>query len=172
MADQRDVRRIALSLPGTSAARDRFAFSVRNKDKDKGFVWVWQERVTPKKPRIPNPAVLAVRVANLDERDFLLSADDDKFFTEPHYEGFPAVLVRLAAVGATELERLITAAWRCQAPRALVDAFEGGPAPKPGTPIGRKPATGRRREGRGGRRSALRPRPSRRRWACRARPGR
>jgi hypothetical protein len=167
MADQSDVRRIALALPGTSAAKDRFAFSVRNRNKDKGFVWVWQERVNPKKPRVPNRSVLAVRVANLDERDFLLGADGDKFFTEPHYEGFPAVLVRLAAVGATELEALITAAWRCQAPRALVEAFGGPPAPRK-----RKPATGRRPEGRAGRRSGRRPRPSRRRWACRGRRGR
>ncbi len=74
------------------------------------------ERITPKKPRVPNPAVLAVRVANLDERKQLLSADPAKFFTEPHYEGFPAVLVRLEAVSVAELKKLLTEAWRCQAP--------------------------------------------------------
>ncbi len=122
MADQEDVRRIALALPETEEAADRFAFSVRNRGKLKGFVWVWHERVEPKKPRVPRPGVIAVRVANLDEKDVLLSMDTAKFFTEPHYNGFPAVLVRLPAVGLGELEELITGAWRCQAPKALVKA--------------------------------------------------
>ena len=119
MATQADVRRIALSLPETEEAPNRFAFSVRNKDKLKGFVWVWMERVTPKKPRVPQPNVIAVRVASLEDKDFLLSLDPEKFFTEPHYNGFPAVLVRLPAVTARELRPLITEAWRCQAPKGL-----------------------------------------------------
>lgn len=120
MADQEDVRRIALSLPQTEEVKDRFAFSVRHKDKLKSFVWVWYERIQPKKPRVPRPDVIAVRVANLDEKNIMLSMDTAKFFTEPHYNGFPAVLVRLPAVDSNELELLIMDAWRCQAPRALV----------------------------------------------------
>jgi hypothetical protein len=125
MATQTDVRRIALSLPATEPVRDRFAFSVRNKGKLKEFVWVWKERVTPKKPRVPNFDVIAVRVADLAERDRLLAADARAFFTEPHYQGFPAVLVRLAAVRVAELRALITAAWRCQAPVDLTRAARG-----------------------------------------------
>ncbi len=45
MATQADVRRIALSLPGTEEAEGRLAFSVRNKGKLMGFVWVWLERI-------------------------------------------------------------------------------------------------------------------------------
>jgi len=60
--------------------------------------------------------VLAVRVANLTEKDRLLAAEPAKLFTEPHYEGFPAVLVRLEAVNVADLKRLLTNAWRCQAP--------------------------------------------------------
>ncbi len=85
-----------MALPETVEAEDRFAFSVRNRDKLRGFVWVWQERIHPKKPRVANPDVLAIRVANLGEKDALLAAEPSKFFTEPHYNGFPAVLVRLA----------------------------------------------------------------------------
>jgi hypothetical protein len=121
LADQSDVRLIALSLPETSEEVGRFAFSVRNKAREKGFVWVWMERVQPKKPRVPNPDILAVRVADQEEKELLLAADRAKFFTEPHYNGFPAVLVRLPAIGVDELEGLIVEAWRCQAPRALVD---------------------------------------------------
>jgi hypothetical protein len=83
---QSDVRRIALALPETVEAGDGFHFSVRNRNKLKGFVWVWQERVVPKKPRVPNPAVLAVRVASLDAKDILLAMDAETFFTEPHYD--------------------------------------------------------------------------------------
>jgi hypothetical protein len=116
MATQADVRRIALSLPAAEEADDHFAFSVPIKGKLKGFVWVWMERVVVKKPRVPNPGVIAVRVANLGQKSALLSADPVKFFTEPHYDGFPAVLVRLDAVSVADLEVLIAEAWRCQAP--------------------------------------------------------
>jgi len=116
MATQADVRRIALSLPAAEQVPDRFAFSVRSKGKLKGFAWVWMERVVPKKPRVPNRGVLAVRVANLAEKDRLLAAEPAKVFTEPHYRGFPAVLVRLEAVTVADLKRLLTNAWRCQAP--------------------------------------------------------
>jgi hypothetical protein len=124
VTNQNDVRRIATSLPGTVEARDRFAFSVRNGNKEKGFVWVWLERIAPKKARVPNPAVLAVRVADLDEKDALLALDRERLFTEPHYNGFPAILVRLPPVDLGHLKALITAAWRCVAPRSLVDDVE------------------------------------------------
>jgi hypothetical protein len=129
MADQQDVRRIALSLPETVEASERFAFSVLDKGKPKGFVWAWNERVDPKKPRVPNSEVIAVRVAGQGEKELLLAADPEKFFTEPHYNGFPAVLVRLAAVDEPELTELITDAWRCQAPAALVHQSDPGDTP-------------------------------------------
>jgi hypothetical protein len=124
MADQSDVRRIALSLPETSEAEDHFSFSVLARGRQKGFAWAWNERVEPGKPRVPRPDVLAVRVRNAAEKQMLLAADEEKFFTEPHYNGFPAVLVRLPAVGVDELAELITDAWRCQAPRALADSLQ------------------------------------------------
>jgi hypothetical protein len=68
---------------------------------------------------VPQPAVIAVRVAHLDDKEFLLRLNREKFFTEPHYNGFPAVLVRLAAVTVRELRPLITEAWRSQAPKGL-----------------------------------------------------
>ena len=124
MATRADVRRIALALPDTVEGDDRFAFSVLNKGKAKGFVWVWMERVEEKKPRVPNNAVIAVRVPNQAEKEMLLATDSEKFFTEPHYNGFPAVLVRLKAIGRAELRELIVEAWRTQAPRALVKEYD------------------------------------------------
>jgi len=122
MATQDDVRRIALSFPEAEEGADRFAFAVRAKGKPGGFAWVWLERVAPKTARVPNPGVLAVRVANLAQKELLLASDQTKFFTEPHYDGFPAILVRLEAVSVSELELLLADAWRCQAPAALVGA--------------------------------------------------
>jgi hypothetical protein len=119
MATQADVRRIALSLPATEQVAGRFAFAVRNKGKLKAFAWVWMERVLPKKPRVPQPRVLAVRTASVEDRELMIARDPAKFFTEPHYEGFPAVLVRLPAVTARELEPIIREGWRCQASRDL-----------------------------------------------------
>lgn len=51
-------------------------------------------------------------------------ATPDKFFTVPHYNGFPAVLVRLAAIDTDELTELLTTAWRLQAPKKWVAAFD------------------------------------------------
>jgi hypothetical protein len=120
MATQAAVRRIALSLPETGEEDDRFAFFVVNRGKRKAIAWVWMERIDPKKARVPQPAVVGIRVPNQLEKDALLSMDTRKFFTEPHYNGFPAILVRLAEIEEDELEDLITEAWRTQAPKALV----------------------------------------------------
>lgn len=127
MATQADVRRIAMSLPDTEEERGRFAFSVRDKGKLKSYAWVWLERLEPKKARVPNKKVLAVRVANLNEKDMMIAADPVKFFTEPHYNGYPAVLVRLEAVTSADLRQLLTEAWRCQAPRELVKGATSAP---------------------------------------------
>lgn len=128
MATQADVRRVALSLPGAEQDPSHFVFSVQNKGKARHFAWVWKERVTPKQPRVPNPGVLAVRVANLAQKDLLIAADPVKFFTEPHYNGYPAVLVRLAAVNVADLRVLLREAWRCQAPIQLLKDSETAPA--------------------------------------------
>ena len=128
MATQADARRIALSLAGTEEAENRFAFSVRNKDKLKGFIWVWNERVVPKQPRVPNPGVLAARVATLVDKDMMISAEPTKFFTEPHYNGYPAVLVRLGEVSVAELRAVITEAWRCQAAQPVKAKKKAAPA--------------------------------------------
>jgi len=124
MATQEDVRRIALRLPDTAEAENRFAFSVKNGGKRKEFAWIWLERAEPKGPRVPNPEVIAVRVSDSTEKEMLVASEPAKYFTEPHYAGFPAVLVRLAAVEPDELEELLIDAWRIQAPRSLVKRYD------------------------------------------------
>ena len=128
MATRDNVRRIALSFPSVIEDGDRFGFSVAStgKAKPKSFAWVWLERIEPKMGRIPNPSVLAVRVAELVEKDALLASDSEKFFTEAHYNGYPAVLVRLAAVDSEELEELLIEGWRAAAPKRLCATFDAG----------------------------------------------
>jgi hypothetical protein len=120
VADQEDVREIALSLPSVVEGEDRFAFSVEKK----GIAWVWLERPAPKKARVPNHEVLAVRIAGEAAKQELLAADPVKFFTEAHYNGYPAILVRLPEIEPDELRELLTDAWRLQAPKALVKQHE------------------------------------------------
>ncbi|MFI5385936.1 MAG: MmcQ/YjbR family DNA-binding protein [Fimbriimonadales bacterium] len=124
MANRDDVQRIALSLPGAIESPDGLAYSVPVKGKEKGFVWAWAERVHPKKARVRNPGVLAVRVPSLSAKEMLLGSDAEKYFTEAHYDGFSAVLVRLDAIESSELEDLIVEAWRCEAPKDLVREFD------------------------------------------------
>jgi hypothetical protein len=128
MTDQSDARRIALSLPETTEDDDHFGFSVRTTKggKRKGLLWAWNEQVEPGEPKVPNPKVIALRVAGQHGKDELLAADPAKFFTEKHYNGFPAVLLRLDAVDADELAELITDAWRVVAWRSLVKEFDAG----------------------------------------------
>jgi hypothetical protein len=117
MVDVKTIRRIAGSLPETEdlSTASALRFEVRGK----GFAWSWHERVEPKRPRRPRLDVLAVRCPP-EEKEAILSSDPEKFFTESHYRGFPAVLVRLDKIAEKELRALLTVAWRCRAPRALV----------------------------------------------------
>lgn len=116
MASMDDVRRIAISLPEAVAEPDGAAFRVDGKL----FAWPWMERVHPSRPRVANHDVIAVRVANELEKQSLLALDPAVFFTEPHYDGYPAVLVRLPAIDGGLLETVLTDAWRCRAPRRLL----------------------------------------------------
>lgn len=118
------VRDIALALPGAEEADDRFAFHVWVKDKPKGFCWSWLERLDPKKGRTENTAVLAIRTSSVAERDLMIASNPDVFFTEPHYNGYPAVLTRLDAIPRSTLEILLLEAWRIQAPRELRELID------------------------------------------------
>jgi hypothetical protein len=121
MSTYEDACRIARELPGTT---DEHIFGVYSRGKWRGFAWAWKERIHPKKPREPNYQVLAVRTADLDEKEMLLAADTEKFFTEPHYNNYPAVLVRLQSIDVDELTELLTDSWRNLATRELLAEYE------------------------------------------------
>ncbi|MET0271371.1 MAG: MmcQ/YjbR family DNA-binding protein, partial [Phenylobacterium sp.] len=88
-----------------------------------GFAWTCMERVAPKAPRRPRPDVLAIRCP-MATKEMLLETAPDRFFDDDHYRGYPAVLVRLDAIGEDELTALLRGGWRAVAPRPLVKRVE------------------------------------------------
>jgi hypothetical protein len=73
-----------------------------------------------------NPDALVITVADLDDKEALLRGEPETYFTTPHYEGSPHVLVRLERIGDDELRELIEDAWRLSAPRRLLGEYEEG----------------------------------------------
>ena len=113
MATLDDVRRICSAIPGTQEGDGRFGFSVTVKGKPRGFVWSWMERAHPKKPKIENQDVLAIRVPGEGAKETLVASSPERFADDPHYAGYPAVLARIALFGAEELEELLVQAAQC-----------------------------------------------------------
>jgi hypothetical protein len=70
---------------------------------------------------------LVVRVVDLEDKEALLGSDPDVYWTTPHYDGYPYVLVRLAVADPVQLGELIEDAWRLVAPKRLVAAYDDGP---------------------------------------------
>jgi hypothetical protein len=71
-----------------------------------------------------NPDALVLRVSDMGEREALLQGQPDVFFTTPHYDGYPYVLVRLEAVDPVELAELLEEAWRLRAGKRVVKAWD------------------------------------------------
>ncbi|OBH24617.1 hypothetical protein A5692_04540 [Mycobacterium sp. E342] len=71
----------------------------------------------------PGGDILGVRVSDEGVKFGLITDEPDVYFTTPHFDGYPVVLVRLAEISVRDLEELITEAWLTQAPRKLVQEF-------------------------------------------------
>jgi hypothetical protein len=111
MADESDVRELALALPETTEKPSYGTPGFRVKDRL--FARIREER-----------DVLVVWCGGLDEKEFLIGAEPAKFFTTPHYDGYPMVLVRLPAVDREELGELLAESWRLRAPKRLAERFD------------------------------------------------
>lgn len=124
MATWEDVRRIALALPeaGEQESRGLASWRVR----DKFFVWerpLRQSDLRALGDGAPDGPILGARVEHLVAKEALLADDPEVFFTTPHFDGYPAVLVRLDAIAVDDLEELIVEAWLARAPRRMAQAY-------------------------------------------------
>jgi hypothetical protein len=71
----------------------------------------------------PDGPILATRVADEGVKQALVADAPDVYFTIPHFEGYPAVLVRLEHIRVDELEELVTEAWLTRAPKRVAAAY-------------------------------------------------
>lgn len=94
--------------------------------KDKGFVWERPLRrfdLEALGDAAPTGPILGARVEHLGAKEALLADASEIYFTTPHFDGYPAVLVRLDAIGLEDLDEVITEAWLARAPKRLVTAY-------------------------------------------------
>ncbi len=125
MATWDDIRAIAADLPETHEDGER-SWRVR----DRSLAW---ERPLRKADRLalgaaaPDGPILGVRVADTGVKEALLADDPAVYFTTPHFDGYPAVLVRLGEIDPAELRELLRDAWLARAPKRLARAYLDGP---------------------------------------------
>jgi hypothetical protein len=123
MATWRDVRRLALELPGTcETSRGAFAWSVQKKS----IAWqrpLRQSDIAALGKDAPTGSILCVRTPDLELKELLLATDPAVFFTTQHFHGYPAILLRLEAISSKKLREVLTEAWLARAPRRAVAAF-------------------------------------------------
>ena len=71
----------------------------------------------------PDGAILAVRVEDLGEKEAVLAEQHDGFFTIPHFNGFPAVLIQLRRAGREAVHDALVDGWLARAPRTIVEQY-------------------------------------------------
>ena len=124
MATWEEVREIALALPETDEVISRELRQWRVKDKL--FVWERPLRRSDLEAlgdSAPEGPILGARVEHLVAKDALLADESGVFFTTPHFEGYPAVLVRLDEIGPEDLRETIVEAWLARAPKRLAQSY-------------------------------------------------
>jgi len=128
MATWDDVRRIALALPETDErSRDGIP---QWRVKDKGFAWKRPLRradLNALGDAAPHGPILAAYVPDLGVKEALLATDATVYFTTPHFNGYPAILIRLDRIAVPELTELLVEAWLSRAPKRLATAYLAGP---------------------------------------------
>ncbi|MBV8217989.1 MAG: MmcQ/YjbR family DNA-binding protein [Solirubrobacterales bacterium] len=125
MACWEDVRRIALGLPETTegTAWGNASWRVRGKQ----FVWerpLGQADLRALGDGAPEGPILGARVEQVGAKEALLADDPGVYFTTPHFDGYPAILVRLDEIDVYDLEEVVVEAWLVQAPRRLAREWQ------------------------------------------------
>ena len=124
MATWDDVQRLALAMPEATerVSRDMRQWCV----KDKLFVWERPLRKTDLRAlgdAAPEGPILGARVEHLGAKEALLQGDEGVFFTTPHFDGYPAILLKLEPAPLDLLEEIVVEAWLARAPKGLVKAY-------------------------------------------------
>ena len=127
MAEWDDVRRSATALPevGEESTRGLRTWKVR----DKGFVWERPLRgsdIEALGAAAPTGPILGARVADVGVKEALIADEPDVFFTTPHFDGYPAILIRLDRISLPVLDELIVDAWLARAPKRLAKEYLAG----------------------------------------------
>lgn len=131
MANWEDVRRIALGLPETAEQSGREGLR-RWTVKDKMFVWERPLRRSDHEAlgdAAPAGPILGARVPDLGAKEALLAEPGSGFFTTPHFNGHPSVLVELDRIAVPDLRELLVEAWLARAPKRLASAYLDGSSP-------------------------------------------
>ena len=116
MADWKTVREIASAFPEVeeNTSHGQPSFRVRGKL----FAWM--------SPNREAEGAFVVRV-DRDEKQLMIDSNPDVYFSTAHYEGYPAVLIRLERIERDELAERLEDSWLIQAPKRLAAAFRAGP---------------------------------------------
>jgi hypothetical protein len=108
MVTESQIRRIAMSLPG-AYEQPSYRGLPSWRTEPRMFTWIRDE-----------PEALVVWVESLDDKEILIATEPRVFFSTPHYDGYPIVLVRLEALDVERARELITESWRLRAPKTLL----------------------------------------------------
>ena len=124
MATWDDVRELALALPETSEGTTRGSRTWLVGGKL--FVWERPLRGTDRKAlgdAAPEGQIMGARVEHEGSKQALIADDPEVFFTTPHFDGHPAILVVLDHITPEDLRETVVEAWLCRAPKRLVAAY-------------------------------------------------
>jgi hypothetical protein len=124
VATWEDVKRIAMSLPEVieDPMHGQRGWKVRNK----GFVWERPLRRADLEAlgdAAPTGTIMGARVEHEGAKAALIADDPAVFFTTPHFDGYPAVLVQLERIASDELEEVVIEAWLARAPKRLAKEY-------------------------------------------------
>lgn len=121
MATWDKVRQIAMVLPEVSEKTDR---NGRRQWRVQDRLIVWERPLRRSDlealgESAPTGPILGARVPDVGAKEALLADDADTYFTTPHFDRYPAILVQLDNISIEELEELVVEAWLTQASKRL-----------------------------------------------------